>query len=165
MEYMRKYGYGGSVDRLRMAFGGKMRYANEGTKVENGDPEKPTFFIAAGRDNRGEDPTGREIAAIFVRTPEGPKQLDPKDLLSYFPEAEGDIMKAYRMAGIEVQKGDMGVSFPQLKDRFYNERLRSEYGVETQDELKEKLNIGYVPFERERDMPKIINTYRTPGNM
>lgn len=39
MEYRRKYGNGGSVDRLRMAFGGKMRYAQNGTEIE-GDPKK-----------------------------------------------------------------------------------------------------------------------------
>jgi len=39
MEYRRKYGNGGAVDRLRMAFGGKMQYAENGTEIE-GDPKK-----------------------------------------------------------------------------------------------------------------------------
>ena len=42
MEYGRKkYGYGSSVDRLRMAFGGKMAYAENGVGIEReGDPKK-----------------------------------------------------------------------------------------------------------------------------
>ena len=157
MEYGRKYGMGGNVDRLRMAFGGKMRYAEEGVSVEKDDSKKPTFFMAKGRDNRGEDPTGREIAAIFVRTPEGPKQLDPRDLLEMFPEAEGDMMKAYKMAGINAVGGqNSGVEFPDMREGRYNTALRNEFGVESMDELREKLNIAPVQYGRERDLPKVV---------
>ena len=41
MEYGRKYGMGGNVDRLRMAFGGKMVYGEDGVEVDpDGDPTK-----------------------------------------------------------------------------------------------------------------------------
>lgn len=42
MQYGRKkYGYGGSVDRLRMAFGGKMVYGENGVEIDKeGDPPK-----------------------------------------------------------------------------------------------------------------------------
>ena len=40
-----------------------------------------------------------------MRTPEGPKQIEStKDLMDMFPDAEGDIMKAYEMAGIAVEE-------------------------------------------------------------
>ena len=156
MEYGRKYGVGGNVDRLRMAFGGRMRYAEEGVSVEQGDPKKPTFFMASGNDNRGEDPTGREIAAIFVRTPEGPKQLDPRDLLEMFPEAEGDMMKAYEMAGINTKRSGEGVTFPDMREGRYNRALMNEFGVESMDELRSKLKLAPVDYERKRDLPKIL---------
>ena len=41
MEYGRKYGMGGNVDRLRMAFGGKMVYGEDGVEIDpDGDPTK-----------------------------------------------------------------------------------------------------------------------------
>jgi hypothetical protein len=42
MQYGRKkYGYGGSVDKLKMAFGGKMVYGENGVEINNdGDPKK-----------------------------------------------------------------------------------------------------------------------------
>jgi hypothetical protein len=169
MEYGRKYGMGGNVDRLRMAFGGRMRYAEEGVSVEQGDPKKPTFFVASGNDNRGEYPTGHEIAAIFVRTPQGPKQLDPRDLLEMFPEAKGDMMKAYEMAGINAvaPPGAEGKSvlFPDIIEPRYNMALKNEFGVENLAELRKKLNIAPVDYNRERDLPHVIDSIRTPGSL
>jgi len=152
---------GGGGKMYEMMSGGLVKQYDEGGEV-NGDPTGK-FFIASGFDNRGDDPSGREIAAIFMRTPEGPKQLNPKDLLDMFPQAEGDIMKAYQMAGIPAKRSGEGVTFPQIGDAGpsrdvgrHNRALMNEFGVESMDELRSKLNIAPVNYERERDLPKIV---------
>ena len=123
---------------------------------EGGEVDPPKFFITSGYDNRGDDPSGKEIAGLFMRTPEGPKQINPKDLLEMFPQAEGDIMKAYRMAGINAQRSGEGVTFPDMREGRYNRALMNEFGVESMDELRSKLNIAPVDYERKRDLPKIV---------
>lgn len=131
---------------------------------QGGDP--PKYFVAMGHDNRGEDPSGREMAAIFVKGEDGAvQQIDPPDLLEAFPEAEGDIIEAYRMAGIAVKKTDGGVEFPQMKDGGYNRGLMKEFGVEDMDGLRGKLNILPVSYERERDLKKLVPEYQTPGGL
>jgi hypothetical protein len=139
--------------RLMMGAGGLVKQYDEGGEV-NGNPAGK-FFIAAGRDNRGDDPSGREIAAIFMRTPEGAKQIDPKDLLEMYPQAEGDVMKAYQMAGINAKRSGEGVMFPDMKDGQSNRALMNEFGVENMDDFRDKLGIGPVNFERQRDMRKL----------
>ena len=158
-------GHGGKM--YEMMSGGLVKQYDEGGEV-NGDPTGK-FFIAAGRDNRGDDPSGREIAAIFMRTPEGPKQIDPKDLLDMFPEADGNIIKAYQMAGIPAKRSGEGVVFPEISDdgttegrrlRLKHDRsLMKEFGVENMDDFRDKLGIGPVEFERKRDMPKLAPGY------
>lgn len=137
--------------RLMMGNGGMVKQYEEGGEV---DP--PKFFITSGYDNRGDDPSGKEIAGLFMRTPEGPKQIDPKDLLEMYPQAEGDIMKAYKMAGINAQRSGEGVTFPDMREGRYNRALMNEFGVENMDELRSKLNIAPVDYERKRDLPKIV---------
>lgn len=158
MEYRRRYGNGGSVDRLRMAFGGKMRYENGG--------EIPKFFVARGFDNRGDDPSGREIAGVFMNTEEGVRQIDPKELLEMFPEAEGDMIKAYRMAGIVAEpSGEGAATFPQMRDQGYNQRLMRGLGVENMDDLRQKLNISRVDYQRQRDLQKAVPGFQEQGGM
>lgn len=137
--------------RLMMGAGGMVKKYEEG-----GEVEPPSFFITSGYDNRGDDPSGKEIAGLFMRTPDGPKQINPKDLLEMFPQAEGDIMKAYRMAGINAQRSGEGVTFPDMREGRYNRALMNEFGVESMDELRSKLNIAPVDYERKRDLPKIV---------
>lgn len=137
--------------KLMMMNGGVVKRYEDGGEV---DP--PKFFIASGYDNRGDDPSGKEIAGLFMRTPEGPKQINPKDLLDMYPQAEGDIMKAYKMAGINAQRSGEGVTFPDMREGRYNRALMNELGVESMDELRSKLNIAPVDYERKRDLPKIV---------
>lgn len=137
--------------RLMMGNGGMVKQYEDGGEV---DP--PKFFIASGYDNRGDDPSGKEIAGLFMRSPEGPKQINPKDLLEMYPQAEGDIMKAYKMAGINAQRAGEGVTFPDMREGRYNRALMNEFGVESMDELRSKLNISPVDYERKRDLPKIV---------
>ena len=146
--------------KLMMMNGGEVRAYEEGGEV---DP--PKFFVTSGYDNRGEMPSGREIAALFVRTPEGPQQIDPKDLLEMFPKAEGDIMKAYRMAGINAKRSGEGVTFPDMREGRYNRALMNEFGVESMEDLQDKLNIARVPYERERDLPAIVKGYDPRSGM
>ena len=146
--------------RLMMGGGGMVKQYEEGGEV---DP--PKFFIAGGYDNRGDNPSGREIAGLFMRTPEGPKQIDPKDLLEMYPEAEGDIMKAYKMAGINAQRSGEGVTFPDMREGRYNRALMNEFGVENMEELQDRLNIARVPYVRERDLPRIVKGYDPQGGM
>ena len=162
MDYKRRYGNGGSVDRLRMAFGGKMRYAENGTMVDT-DPEQPKVFVARGYDNRGEDPSGREMMALFVRTPQGTKQITPEELVEMYPESNGDIRKAYEMAGIMTEPTENGVTFPQARDSEYNQSLMRDYGVQSMDELRDSLNIGRVGYQRQRDLPKVVPGIRGSG--
>ena len=138
--------------RLMMGAGGKVKMYEEGGPV--GDPRRK-FFVASGFDNRRDDPSGREIAAVFMRTPEGAKQINPRDLMEMFPDAK-NMMEAYQMAGIAVEGGDKGVMFPELRSGSYNRSLMREFGVESMDDLREKLNIAPVQYERERDLPKVV---------
>ena len=69
MDYKRRYGNGGSVDRLRMAFGGKMRYAENGTMVDT-DPERPKVFVTRGYDNRA---IGQRDDGVVCPHPTGDK--------------------------------------------------------------------------------------------
>lgn len=146
--------------RLMMGTGGMVKRYEEGGEV---DP--PKFFVTGGFDNRGEVPSGREIAAVFMRTPEGPKQIDPKDLLEMFPESEGDIMKAYQMAGINAAPSGKGVTFPDMREYRYNKALMDEFGVDNMDALRDTLNIAPVPYVRERDLPTIVPGYDPRSDM
>ena len=185
--YMR---YGGEVEmamggRVRnmdlmeeMGAGGMVKYEEGGT-IKNGD-YKPSFFIVGGFDNRGDDPSGREIGALFMRTEDGGvQQLNPGDLMEYFPEAK-NIYEAYQAAGIpmeraKTQDGRPGIRFPQLGDdgtiegrrlmARHNRSLMKEFGVESMEQLREKLNIAPVPFERARDMGKMVEGYRPELDM
>lgn len=40
-----------------------------------------------------------------------------------------------------------------------------EFGVESMEQLREKLNIAPVPFERARDMGKMVEGYRPELDM
>lgn len=159
MDY-RNYGNGGSTDRLKMALRNRMRRAENGTMI-NGGQDKPKVFVASGYDNRGADPSGREMMGLFVRTPQGPKQITPQELAEMYPESNGDIRRAYELAGISVDGKGGTVGFPQARDTAYNQRLMSEFGVGSMDELREKLNIGRVGYERQRDLPKVVPNIRT----
>lgn len=165
--------------RLMMGNGGMVRQYEDGGPIENGDDKEPTFFVAKGYDNRGEIPSGREMAALFVRTPEGPKQIDPKDLMEYFPEAK-DIYDAYEQAGIPMKRtktsdGRQGISFPLLgndgttegrKAMVRNNRaLMEEFGVDSIEALQDTLNIARVPYKRERDLPAIVPGYDPRSDM
>lgn len=155
---MKRAAYGA---KMEMGKGGKMYEMMGGGLVKEfeeggmaGDPPKK-FFVASGFDNRGDDPSGREIAALFVRTEDGAKQINPRDLMEMFPDAK-NMMEAYQMAGIAVEGGDKGVMFPELREGSYNRSLMKEFGVESMDDLREKLNIAPVQYERERDLPKVV---------
>jgi hypothetical protein len=164
-----KYGNGGTV-KYRS---GGMVYGDNGTQIPNSDPEKPSFFVAKGYDNRGDVPSGHEIAALFMRTPDGPKQINPIDLMEYFPDAK-DVYEAYQQAGIPIQRnktsdGKQGISFPQLGDdgtvegrkvmTRHNRALMQEFGVDGMDALMDTLNIAPVQYNRERDLPAIVPGY------
>jgi len=148
---MKRAAYGA---KMEMGKGGKM-YEMMGGGVVKQFEEGGKFFVASGFDNRGDDPSGREIAAVFMRTPEGAKQINPRDLMEMFPDAK-NMMEAYQMAGIAVEGGDKGVMFPELRSGSYNRALMREFGVESMDDLREKLNIAPVQYERERDLPKVV---------
>lgn len=148
---MKRAAYGA---KMEMGKGGKMYEMMDGGVVKQFE-EGGKFFVASGFDNRGDDPSGREIAAVFMRTPEGAKQINPRDLMEMFPDAK-NMMEAYQMAGIAVEGGDKGVMFPELRSGSYNRSLMREFGVESMDDLREKLNISPVQYERERDLPKVV---------
>ena len=165
--------------RLMMGTGGMVKRYEEGGPIENGDPEKPSFFIAKGYDNRGDMPSGHEIAALFMRTPDGPKQINPKDLMEYFPEAK-DVYEAYQQAGIPIKRtktsdGRQGIMFPQLGDdgssegrrtmTSHNRALMQEFGVDNMDALRDTLNIAPVQYKRERDLPAIVPGYDPRSDM
>jgi len=168
---MKRAAYGA---KMEMGKGGKMYEMMGGGVVkqyEEGGPvgDPPKFFITGGFDNRGDDPSGREIAAIFMRTPEGPKQIDPKDLLEMFPDAK-DMYEAYQMAGIAVERtktedGQRGVVFPEISDGRYNQSLMREFEVEDMDSLRERLNIAPVQYDRERDLKKLVPGFSSRGGM
>ncbi len=166
-------GKGGKM--YEMMGGGLVKQFEDGGPIENGDDNKPTFFMAKGFDNRGEMPSGREIAALFVRTPEGPQQINPKDLMEYFPEAR-DIFEAYQKAGIAIKRTkDNKIMFPTLGDDGTvegrremirsNRALMEEFGVDSMDALKDTLKIARVPYERERDLPRIVPGYDPRSDM
>ena len=43
-----------------------------------------------------------------------------------------------------------------IRSGSYNRSLMKEFGVESMDDLREKLNIAPVQYERERDLPKVV---------
>ena len=127
---MKQAAYGAKVEMgqggkmYEMMGGGHVKQYEEGGPV--GDPPRK-FFVASGYDNRGEDSSGREIAAVFMRTEDGVKQINPRDLMEMFPDAK-DMYEAYQMAGIAVERtktedGQRGVVFPQISDGRYNQSL------------------------------------------
>lgn len=162
------------MDLMEMGTGGMVKY-EEGGAIKNGD-SKPSFFIVGGFDNRGDDPSGREIGALFMRTEDGGvQQINPGDLMEYFPDAK-NIYEAYEEAGIPIRRGGGGsIMFPQLGDDptdggrdimiRHNRALKKEFGVESMEELRQKLNIARVPFERKRDMGKMVEGYRPELDM
>lgn len=158
-------GKGGKV--YEMMGGGLIKEFEEGGMA--GDPPKK-FFVAQGFDNRGDDPSGRNIAAVFMRTEDGVKQINPRDLMEMFPDAK-DMMEAYQMAGIPAKRSGEGVVFTQLGDpnlpevRRHNRALMREFGAESMDELREKLNIAPVPYERGRDLKKLVPGFSEEGEM
>jgi hypothetical protein len=169
----KKYRKGGRLEEMLAKYmkGGMMKYPGGGMiYAENGDqvPTGKSAFILKGYDNRGDNPSGKEINALFLRTPDGPKQINPQDLMEAFPDAS-DLFEAYEMAGIPVKKGDGGKSiiFPQLStdsspNSLANQNaaaLRKEFGVETMDELRDMLNISRVAYDRPRDLPAIVPGY------
>jgi len=155
---MKRAAYGAEVEMgqggkmYEMMSGGLVKQYDEGGKT--GDPTKK-FFVASGFDNRGDDPSGKEIAAVFMKTEDGVKQIQPRDLMEMFPDAK-NMIQAYQMAGIAVEGGDKGVSFPELREGSYTKSLMEEFGAESMDDLREKLNIAPVKYERERDLPKVV---------
>lgn len=169
LEKLRVY-FGISDEPKEMPGGGMMPkkrgmvYADNGTQIPTGR----SAFILKGYDNRGDNPSGKEINALFLRTPDGPKQINPQDLMEIFPDAS-DLFEAYEMAGIPVKKGDGGKSiiFPQLStdsspNSLANQNaaaLRKEFGVDTMDELRDMLNISRVAYDRSRELPKIVPGY------
>lgn len=169
----KKYRKGGGLEEMLAKYmkGGMMKYPGGGMiYAENGDqvPTGKSAFVLTGYDNRGDMPSGREINALFLRTPDGPKQINPQDLMEAFPDAS-DLFEAYDMAGIPVKKGDGGKSviFPQLSTdsnpnslaNLNRKALMKEFGVDSMDALREKLNVARVPYERERDLPAIVPGY------
>ena len=143
---------GGGGKMYEMMSGGLVKQYDEGGEV--GDPPRK-FFVASGFDNRGDDPSGKQIAAVFMRTEDGVKQINPGDLMEIFPDAE-NMMQAYRMAGIAVEAGDKGVTFPEMKQGSYTKSLFEEFGAEDMDGLRAKLNLAPVKYDRERDLPKLV---------
>lgn len=155
---MKRAAYGAEVEMgqggkmYEMMGGGLVKEYDEGGEV--GDPPRK-FFVASGFDNRGDDPSGRDIAAVFMRTEDGVKQINPRELMEIFPDAK-DMMQAYRMAGIAVEGGEKGVSFPEINQGSYNKELMRRFGAEDMDGLRAKLKIAPVKYERERDLPKVV---------
>ena len=125
MQYNRKkYGYGGSVDRLRMALGGKMKYAQEGTMIE-GDPKKKDYYSdrtmsaqqTSYRDNEGmqEASSPGKIDAYNFDVPASGRLSDlpqeQQDMLRQTPfgqaylSGDGDIDEQYNRYAAKVVNG------------------------------------------------------------
>ena len=62
---MKRAAYGA---KMEMGSGGKM-YEMMGGGVVKQFEEGGKFFVASGFDNRGDDPSGREIAEIVITSP------------------------------------------------------------------------------------------------
>ena len=95
MQYNRKkYGYGGSVDRLRMAFGGKMKYAQEGAMID-GDPKKKREFYS--------EPVTR-VQDISYRDNEGMQQAQSAGKIDAY---NFDVPASGRLSDLPQEQQDM----------------------------------------------------------
>ena len=95
MEYGRKYGMGGNVDRLRMAFGGKMEYADEGRKM-------PSNFVGRKRGRDADTPFNDEVAM------EAGIEIDYSDKYRYLTEQEKEYAIELESAGLLRTSGKGG---------------------------------------------------------
>ena len=95
MEYSRKYGMGGNVDRLRMAFGGKMEYADEGRKM-------PSNFVGRKRGRDADTPYNDKVAM------EAGIEIDYSDKYRYLTEQEKEYAIELESAGLLRTSGKGG---------------------------------------------------------
>ena len=116
MQYGRKkYGYGGSVDKLRMAFGGKMVYGEQGVKVEQGDPNngKISHGVVTGNSEFRVLPV-----AVNPERPDSPiknvflidgREVQPNEFAAALPEGANInqmIEKGTKDAGLTYNKAE-----------------------------------------------------------
>lgn len=95
MEYGRKYGMGGNVDRLRMAFGGKMEYADEGRKM-------PENFVGRTRGRDADTPYNDQVAL------DAGVEIDYSDRYRYLTEDEKELALELESKGLLRIDGKAG---------------------------------------------------------
>lgn len=149
LEYFKK------KDDKEYGMGGAMEYQ------EGGRPSR-AYFIP-GYENRPDElgmVSGRERMYVAIPGDEGaaPRVLDIQSAMKELGY-ESPVEMA-RALGVEASRGDRGFTVEGAQDPAYIRRMLAALGAESTEDLQDRLGIGRVDYERERDLPRIIKASR-----
>ena len=175
-EYMRvgamEYGKGGQMPEQLLEYfkkknkeygmGGAMEYEGGGAMEYNqGDPPPGGAYFISGYENRPDDQgmiAGRERMYVAVPGAEGsdPRVLDMQSAMKEF--GYENPMEMARALGIKSSGGDGAYAFEGAQDPEYRRRMIAALGGESLEGIQDRLGIGRVDYDRQRDLPNILRS-------
>lgn len=157
-----EYGKGGKMPEQLLEYfkkkekeygmGGAMEYANGGG-VPGG------AYLIPGYENRPDDQgmvSGRERMYVAIPGSEGadPRVLDMQSAMKEL--GYENPMEMARALGIKSSGGDGAYVFEGATEPAYRRRMLAALGGDSLEGLQDRLGIGRVDYERQRDLPNIM---------
>lgn len=153
LEYFKKKGkeYGG---------GGVMEYEHGGEYTGDGRPFEPgQAYVISGYENRPDADgvvSGRERMYVAIPGADGIRTIDLREAMKEF--GYSNPVEMLRAMGVDTERSDNGFIVPGMESSEYRRRLMSALANEGEGyrELQDRLGIGRVDYNRDRDLPNII---------
>ena len=140
--------------------GGVMEYEHGGQHTGDGRPFEPgQAYVIEGYENRPDAEgmvSGRERLYVAVPGEGGARTMDLREAMKEFGYSSPvDMLRAM---GVSADMTDNGFAVPSLSDPTYRQRLMAALAQEGEGYrgLQDRLGIGRVDYNRERDLPGII---------
>lgn len=136
-------------------------YANGGQFTGDGRPFEPgQAYVMSGYENRPDESgmvSGRERLYIAVPGEGGTRTLDLREAMKEF--GYNNPVEMLKAMGVQTERSESGFTVPGAEEDEYRRRLMMALGQEGEGyrELQDRLGIGRVDYERERDLPGILN--------
>lgn len=163
-----EYGKGGRMKEALAKYLGSRRYENGGEFTGDGKPFKPgQAYVMSGYENRPDEEglvSGRERMYIAIPGEGGTRTLDIAEAMKEF--GYSNPVEMLKAIGVETERQEGGgFTVPGMEDSDYRRRLMAALAQEGEGyrELQDRLGVGRVDYNRERDLPNIINAAGGPG--
>lgn len=158
-----EYGNGGAMPKQLLEYFKRKQgnsYANGGEFTGDGRPFEPgQAYVISGYENRPDAEgmvSGRERLYVAVPGEDGARTLDLREAMKEF--GYSNPVEMLKAMGVATERSGEGFVVPGAEEDEYRRRLMMALAQEGEGyrELQDRLGIGRVDYERERDLPGII---------